>query len=48
MSLIDRAIRQLNRAEAVRLRHGIDPQAPSMRQLDRARANLKARAGRPR
>jgi len=48
MSLIDRAIRQLNRAEAVRLRHGISPRVPSMRQLDRARANLKARAGGPR
>ena len=48
MSLIDRAIRQLDRAEAIRLHHGIDAQAPSMRQLDRARTNLKTRAGRPR
>ena len=40
MSLADRAAAQLDRARAIRISRGHSPQSPSMRQLDRARANL--------
>jgi len=40
MALVDRAIGQLDRARRIRPAHGTASDAPSMLQLDRARANL--------